>query len=100
MAALCNATPDTLNVWPSVQDLLALHDKYSTMISIHFSGHGAFQKSLTDSFTNIVNRDLAVSVYVSMDPLLIWVRWTTDRIMLSCATGQQGNHGGRACGVL
>ena len=45
-----------------MQDLLALHDKYATMISTHFSGHGAFQKALTDSFTDIVNRDLAVGL--------------------------------------
>lgn len=45
------------------QDLLALHDKYSSMITNNFSGHGAFQKSLTDSFTDIVNRELQVVCY-------------------------------------
>lgn len=49
-----------------VKDLLALHDKYSAMITNYFSGHGAFQKSLTDSFTEIVNKELQVNRFIKI----------------------------------
>lgn len=52
-----------------IKNILALHDKYHTMLTTQFSGHGAFQKALKDSFSSIVNSELPGSS-VSMPDLL------------------------------
>lgn len=52
-----------------VKDLLALHEKYSSLINNHFSGHGAFQKALTDAFSEIVNKELQGSKVTMADVL-------------------------------
>ena len=41
-----------------IKDLLAIHEKYATLVNTQFGGNALFQKSLKDAFAEIVNRDI------------------------------------------
>lgn len=41
-----------------VQSIIALHDKYASIIKVHFNSHIQFQKALKDAFVSCMNKDV------------------------------------------
>jgi hypothetical protein len=65
------------------------------MIAQHFSGHGAFQKALTDSFSEIINQELQVKICVYVCGG--WVGGCVVCVVCMCVWGVWGVWGVCVC---